>query len=117
MNRNSIFIINFIISILIIFSLFNSINALEFKVNEINTKNNVLQNPIYLNSKVNESRYKIIYPLSTNPALVEKYSNFIINFEAKEFEEIYVIISTAYEAVTDEIVLEYFDFILKYRGL
>jgi predicted MPP superfamily phosphohydrolase len=97
-------IINLIISILIVFSIFNSSTALEFEINS--NINNILTTPIFQNAIENDDRYKIIYPLSTTPALVEKNSDLIINFKADEFEEIYVIISTAYEPIKDEFLLE-----------
>jgi len=106
MIKNYKFSITFIISILIVFSIFNSSNALEFDINKTEDVDNILQNPIYLNAILNESRYNIIYPLSTFPSLVEKDSNFIINFEADEFEKINVIITTSYEPVEDTILLD-----------
>ena len=106
MIKNFKFSISVIISILIVFSIFNSSNALEFDIKKIEDVDNILQNPIYLNAIVNESKYNIIYPLSTYPSLVEKDSNFIISFKADEFEKINVIITTAYEPVEDTILLD-----------
>ena len=106
MIKNFKFSISVIISILIVFSIFNSSNALEFDINKTEDVDNILQNQIYLNAIVNESKYNIIYPLSTFPSLVEKDSNFIINFEADEFEKINVIITTSYEPVEDTILLD-----------
>ena len=99
-------IVNSIFILLLIFSIISSSNALEFEIYNKEENNNIFQNPIYKNAIENKTKYKITYPLSTTPALVEKEGKFIINFEAEEFEEIYVTISTAYEPVIDEILLE-----------
>jgi len=62
--------------------------------------------PWFIHSADDQNAIKILYPLSSVPAIVEKEGTFTINFESEEFEDIYVYISTAYEPIVDEIDLE-----------
>lgn len=50
---------------------------------------------------------KIIFPLSSTPAIVEKDDYLKINFEADIVDEVFAYITTAYEPVVDEIWLEF----------
>lgn len=59
-------------------------------------------NPSDIKCIKSNEKIKIIYPLSTVPALVEKNSSFNIIFKAPVFENVYAYISTAYEPVIDE---------------
>ena len=100
------FYINFVLSIALLLSLFNISYAHNNLINNENIKSSIIEEPIFLSAIIDESKYIIIYPLSTYPALVEKNSSFIIKFAADEFDEISVIISTAFEPVVDVFLLE-----------
>ena len=63
------------------------------------------QIPSNIISKLDQDNFEIIYPLSTMPKLIEIDDNFVIKFNADEFDEVYAYISTAYEPVIDEIWL------------
>ena len=54
---------------------------------------------------LNNATFKILYPRCSDPAIVEKGSNFSIIIQKCEFSQIFVKISTAYELVVDEIYL------------
>lgn len=95
-----------IISIILFLSLFNSSYAFNQELINDNAPPNIFEENIYLNAINNETKYSILYPLSTFPALVEKNSNFTIKFKADEFDIINVIISTSFEPVIDVFILE-----------
>jgi len=68
-------------------------------------KPDITQN-IYVSGDIN-----ILYPRSSIPVIVEKESNFTIDFQSVNFDKISVYISTAYEPIVDEIELEIEDII------
>jgi len=88
---------------MVFFSSTNAINIKRFNKNETNIK---FIKSIFSDAIKDNSKYKINYPLSTVPALVEKEGKLLIDFEAEDFEEIYVTISTAYENVIDWYILD-----------
>ena len=75
--------------------------------NSLNSEEIYYQNkPSFVQSSGDPNTVKIFYPLSSIPALVEKESNFTIDFQSEGFDSISVLISTAYEPIVDEIELE-----------
>ena len=68
--------------------------------------NDNLQNLEHTYWSASSDEIQICYPLSSFPVFVEKNRSFMVRFEAKEFDHVYVFISTAYEPVVDEILLD-----------
>ena len=63
--------------------------------------------PIDISRAIEDTeQIKMVYPLSTYPALLEKNDILHIEFKCFWFDRVYVYISTAYEPVVDEIWLE-----------
>ena len=73
-----------------------------FNSKEINYQNK----PSFIQSYDKPGAVKILYPLSSIPALVEKQGNFTIDFQSYDFDSISACISTAYELIVDEIEIE-----------
>ncbi len=53
----------------------------------------------------NQEKLELLYPLSTTPIIVEKTQQFSLQVRTEEFDNVYVLLSTAYEPVVDEFLL------------
>ena len=90
--------------IMIAIFLSNVIASTNFNLKSTNF---MLIDDIYDKNTIFKSeKYRIIYPISTIPALVEKNGHLTIRFVAEDFDEVFAYVSTAYEPVVNEIWLD-----------
>jgi len=101
------YILLFLIIILIFSTSFSNASKININKNEIQNNTNFTEktNVDSLSKFKNPCDKDILYPLSTNPVIVEKGKNFDIIIKTNSFDNIFVYISTAYEPVVDEIDL------------
>jgi len=96
-----------LIPLILITSLFSSNIVYSITSSELGSNNDIDKYlfsvvPSTIQNTIINSSLSIIYPLSTIPVIVEKEEQFIIQFKANNFDDIYAYISTAYEPVVDE---------------
>ena len=97
-----------IVAITIVLIFFLSSISVSESIDKKEDKNEI-ENLLNSNILVESSNIDILYPRCSNPCIVEKNSNFTISLDLDEYENIYVYISTAFEPVVDEYVLEILD--------
>lgn len=101
--RYKLIILNLIIFLLLISTL--SSYGLEIKNENINNKETDFDFKLISYLK-NNDKLDIIFPRSTTPVIVEKGDYFTIKFSSIVFDNIYFYISTSFEPIVDDILLE-----------
>jgi 3',5'-cyclic AMP phosphodiesterase CpdA len=103
-NKKMLIIILLLIGILIISG--NTISSVRIKNSDV-VEDYFHLRPVDISRAIEDNeQIKILYPLSSIPALVEKNDFLHIKFKCFWFDRVYAYISTAYEPVVDEIWLE-----------
>lgn len=98
-------LISVLISIILISG--NTLSSIQVSSSENILIEDHVKSSIILQAKEDINQVKILYPLSSIPALVENNDCLKINFESDIVDRVFAYITTAFEPVVDEIWLEF----------